>query len=252
MINKTINKCGVKRVGKSPKRGRFVKKQMALLPETVKNLVIIEVISILEISPKPHFMKHIFLPLLIVVFTSFTMPGDCPDIGDAKAPKMQALNKLKNREVASPHGSIDHSVTITEMLNSSDDQQKFDETKMAVIEGLLFGAKQEKGESCNCHSSDVLDDDIHIYIAKDDQAETIADCVVIEVSGKAKAAHPEWNLAFFKALKNHKVKITGYLMYDFEHTNMSFESNPDADPSTIHRHTVWELHPITAVADEGK
>jgi hypothetical protein len=196
-------------------------------------------------------MKTIFL-LVCLLGTSFSIPGDCPDIGDAKSAKRQELNKHKNREVAHPNGTMDHAVTITDMLNSGDDDQRFDDSKMATIEGVLFNAKQEKGESCNCHSEDVNDDDVHIYIAKDDQAESIADCAVVEVTGKGKAAHPEWDINFFRKLKNHKVKITGYLLYDFEHTGMSFESNPDADPSTLHRHTVWELHPITAVVDEGK
>src|SRR5437773_444584 len=44
-----------------------------------------------------------------------------------------------------------------------------------------------------------------------------------------------------------KVKITGWLLYDFMHTNVSVASNPDI--TNPHRGTVWEVHPITNIED---
>jgi hypothetical protein len=166
--------------------------------------------------------------------------------GQGNPPKARliSLNLLKNRNSA-PHGAqINSTITLTSMMNSQDDPAIFNQRQGATITGVLFGVKQEKGESCNCESKDAKDWDFHIYIG-DANAKSIFDCVVVEMTPFSRALHPEWTLDFVQHLKGKTVQVTGWLMYDFEHTGQSFESNPDTHQRN--RHTVWELHPVTAV-----
>lgn len=188
--------------------------------------------------------SKLFLLLLFISTTSFFQEGNCPAIGDATHEKLQALNRLKNRSVIAPE-RINTEVTLAELYNSGDDPNKFSEHDAVTLIGYLLNAKQEKGESCNCHTTDVNEQDIHIYMSPNENAATIADCVVVEITGKGKEAHPEWTAAFIKEMRGHKVSVTGYLMYDFEHISQSFDTHPDAE--RIYRHTVWEIHPITDI-----
>lgn len=166
--------------------------------------------------------------------------------GQGNPPKARliSLNQMKNRN-STPHGAqVNMNVSLTSLLNSQDDPAIFNQHQGATITGVLFGVKQEKGESCNCESKDPKDWDFHIYIG-DANAKSIFDCVVVEMTPFSRALHPEWTLDFVQHLKGKTVQVTGWLMYDFEHTGQSFESNPDTHQRN--RHTVWELHPVTAV-----
>ena len=191
-------------------------------------------------------MKVTLIFLLVFIgSTNFVLSdGGCLPTGDTTNPKLEALNLLKNRPVSTPD-NINSEVTLGEMYNSGDVADKFNQHDAATVQGYLFNAKQEKGESCNCHTDDVDKQDIHIYISPNAHASSIADCVVVEMSANGKAAHPEWTAAYIKKMKGHKVSVTGYLLYDFEHTSQSYDTNPDG--GTIYRHTVWEIHPITDI-----
>ncbi len=166
--------------------------------------------------------------------------------GNPPAQKMVALNLLKNR-TSEPEGSdLNSQVTLSAMLNSKDDPNRFDEQQGATITGVLFDVRAEKGESCNCYSPDPNDWDYHIYIGKAN-AQSIFDCAVVEMTPYSRSIHPEWTLAYVKSLKGKQVQVTGWLLYDFEHKSQSYETNPN--PGTKARHTVWEIHPVTSLTE---
>jgi len=173
-------------------------------------------------------MKTSMLLLLVfITLTNFLQTEEnCPAYGDATSEKVRALNMLKNRSVSSPV-SFNTDVTLNEMFNSGDDPTKFSQEDGATVEGYLFNAKQEKGESCNCHTTDIDKQDIHIYISPHEHPTGIADCLVVEITAKDKALHPEWTAAYIKTMKGHKISVTGYLLFDFEHTHQSYGTNPD-------------------------
>ncbi len=91
---------------------------------------------------------------------------------------------------------INKTITINDLLNSKENPDRFDIKKAIEIEGYIFGAKDEGGESCNCYSNNPKDLDVHVYLAKDMKAENIGDCVVIEVSKYGKTIHTEWNAKY--------------------------------------------------------
>jgi len=196
-------------------------------------------------------MKRIIITTLIAVVFSFTAHTQCPKEGRTRKgtpPKieMQKLNILKNRNTQPTPSYIDKSITIDKMMNSKDDPNTFKTSAGVVIQGYIFKAKDEGGESCNCYSNDKKDKDVHVYISTNKNAKSIAECTVIEVTKYSKQLHPEWDAAYFNThYKGHKVEVTGWMLYDFEHKNVSSETNPNA--TKINRKTVWEVHPITSV-----
>lgn len=193
-------------------------------------------------------MKKFLLLLTLVFFISGTYAkADCPNYGDASDAKRKTTNISKNRNIIPGDADIDGSVTIFKMLNSQDDENAFDEHKAATITGYLFKAKKEGPESCNCHSSNEADHDIHIFIAPDKNTSSIGGCVVIEITPWVKTQHPDWTADYLNSIKGHKVTVTGWLLYDWEHKGQSAASHPDLDHPA--RGTVWELHPIAAIED---
>ncbi|HXB94104.1 MAG TPA: avidin/streptavidin family protein [Puia sp.] len=180
--------------------------------------------------------------------------ASCPYEGKAKngnppAAKLIALNLLKNRTNEPAGSDLNAAVTLAGMLNSKDNPNKFDEHQGATISGVLFDVRAEKGESCNCYSNDPNDWDYHIYIGNAN-AKSIFDCAVVEMTPYSRSIHPEWTLSYVKSLKGKQVKVTGWLLFDFEHLGQSYETNPST--GARNRHTVWEIHPVTALSAGGQ
>jgi hypothetical protein len=109
------------------------------------------------------------------------------------------------------------------------------------VEGWLAGAKPEGPESCNCHS--VEDKDNHLWLV-DDPHHDRSKSVVVEISPRVRAQHPEWSFDHIRPLVDGrtKVRISGWLMLDQEHP----EQLPGRGPHTT-RATLWEIHPIAAI-----
>jgi hypothetical protein len=169
--------------------------------------------------------------------------------GDPPAAKLIALDLLKNRTNEPGAGDLNSGVTLAGMLNSKDDPNIFDEHQGATITGVLFDVKPEKGETCNCFSTNPNDWDYHIYIGNAN-AKSIFDCAVVEMTPYSRSIHPEWTLSYVKSLKGKQVQVTGWLLFDFEHLGQSYETNPST--GAPNRHTVWELHPVTTLSAGGQ
>ena len=184
---------------------------------------------------------------------AFTLIGDgCPKSGLTKKgtpPKFrnQCLNIKKNRDFKPTASDIDKTVTLQKMMDSRDDSTAFSEHKAATVEGYILKAKDEGMEGCNCYSTDPADHDVHVYISPDPNVSSIAECVVIEITPYTRNINPEWTSEYINQNVTHKkIKVTGWLMFDWEHLNQSFETNLQGE--RIYRRTVWELHPITDIS----
>ncbi len=191
-------------------------------------------------------MKKILIPTLLLL-TFGVKAAVCPKEGDATDDKRKNTNINKNRSTIPATSDFDESVTIFKMLNSQDDANAFNESKAATITGYLFKAKDEGPESCNCHSADKSDYDIHIFIAPTKSANSIGECVVIEITPWVKKLHPDWTSAYLNSIAGHKVNVSGWLLYDWEHKAQSAASHPDLERPA--RGTVWEIHPISDLQD---
>jgi hypothetical protein len=109
----------------------------------------------------------------------------------------------------------------------------------ATIEGKLVRITPENkanGESVNCHRYQVLYD-FHIFIA-DTPGVGIDQAVVVEMTPRWRSMHSSsWTVPNIQGLidKKANVRVTGWLMFDEEHTDVIGK----------YRAAAWELHPVT-------
>lgn len=201
--------------------------------------------------------------------SAFPASSPCPNEGDGGDP---TLNVLKNRFVAPSPSDIVPTLTTPASMIALDEKidpgeltshqgnwpdstaasaAKSLENQAATIDGYLIGIKKEieppkkpggkGGESCNCHRYQTLFD-YHIYMA-DQPGVGIDQSVVVEMTPRWRSANPSWGTADngytgydqILALKNQRVRVTGWLLFDQEHVNVIGKA----------RATAWELHPVT-------
>ena len=74
--------------------------------------------------------------------------------GDARSPAVQALNRLKNRYVASKPEQINRTITLAAMLAPGNDTGRWKAKQAAEISGYVFDVKAGGIESTNCHATD--------------------------------------------------------------------------------------------------
>jgi hypothetical protein len=174
--------------------------------------------------------------------------GGCPPEGDGGD---RQLNLLKNRVdegdwVPAEFGAVEklpwpRSVErLPRRLWSSDDVAavaRYEGVPLS-IEGYLAGAREEGPESTNCHGADSEMRDFHLWLVGSSDQDRSAS-IVVEVTPRIRASHPEWDIEDIEALvrSKDKVRISGWLMLDPEH--------PDQIGKT--RGTLWEIHPILKI-----
>ena len=134
----------------------------------------------------------------VVVGGVMLKTNDCPIKGDSPQVRLQHLDSLKNR----------YPSTITPTPISFDALAKeTDQTKVVSVEGYVLLAKSGNGESCNCHTTNKDDMDIHIEIVKSLPA-TNKDAIICEITRFSKGSY---TLKGIEALKGKKVRITELL-----------------------------------------
>jgi hypothetical protein len=110
------------------------------------------------------------------------------------------------------------------------------------VEGFLLQVKEEGPESPNCRMESAADKDFHLWLASaaDDERSS---ALVVEITPRVRAGHPEWTLATIRKIIQEKIKVrvSGWLLLDQEH--------PDQVGKT--RGTLWEVHPITKIETEA-
>jgi hypothetical protein len=56
----------------------------------------------------------------------------------------------------------------------------------------------------------------------------------------------DWSTQALQSLKGHRVKIKGWMLFDFEHTDESENTAPKKRDNW--RATAWEIHPATDIS----
>lgn len=115
------------------------------------------------------------------------------------------------------------------------------EGKAVRVIGYIAAVKQQNkkpGESTNCHSNKAAETDWHVALVKDfgDGEKT---SIVVETTPRLRKKHPGWTIGKIREWEDADapVRITGWLMFDPEHTNHLGK----------YRSTLWEMHPITKI-----
>jgi hypothetical protein len=208
------------------------------------------------------------IALLVVILTAPVFGVPCGPDGDSTNPRIIALDRLKNREVAP---ASFESVDWIALTASGDDIGRFDSTKGGTLTGYVVLVKDGGAETCHCGSTTEMD--THIEVVSDRQYATpkMVKIVTIITSGKNKgkkriiehdlnqkyhvivevtpqfrAVHPEWTTRLLKqSIEGHTVTFSGYLFYDEEHKQNAFNTAPGNQLDW--RATCWELHPVTGI-----
>lgn len=165
----------------------------------------------------------------------------CPAEGGSSNPRLQALDRLKNRIVPDSlsSGTVP-ALSLSALFTPGDDTKRFSVTQYVTIIGYIVKVKYGEAETCNCHSADKTTWDYHIEVS-DNANISISNrhIMICEVNRYNRCID-------YKTLQSYvgkKVTLTGYLFFDEEHTNAAETTHPGG----VHnwRWTCWELHPVT-------
>lgn len=166
----------------------------------------------------------------------------CPVEGEGRNDKEKELNKEKNRSCAAFADDVIDTISIDSILKEGNDLKRFSIKQLITVKGYVTLVKYGGAESCNCHSTDKKDWDIHIEVGKrpNDSDEK---CFIAEVTPRYYNRDKiEW-----KELLGKKVEITGYIFYDLEHLQNAVNTNPHG--TKLWRKTIVEIHPVINIVE---
>jgi hypothetical protein len=165
----------------------------------------------------------------------------CGPTGDTNDEKKKMLNKNKNRTDI-PKDDAYVPISWAALRDLPSDRSADLPGAPVVVEGfLVHRVKVEndgKGESTNCHLLGDNEVDWHIYLSDTADLDDISQAVIVETTPRTRPLHKWKKSDLDKTVnKNTPVRISGWLLYDFEHTNVI----------GTQRASVWEVHPITKI-----
>ncbi len=185
----------------------------------------------------------LFLLTLIISLTCKKTYSQCSIYGDKNVRKFQLLDSLKNRNCMS--SCVDSSVTLEQILSfKGNDVGCYSSDQFVPLTGYVVLVKYGGSETCNCHSNNPSDKDVHIELALDPNDKGVK-AMVIEINRYTRRDHPELNLANLKKLIGKKVRSWGYLFLDDEHLQNAVTTNPTG--TNLWRYTCWEQHPVMKI-----
>ena len=173
----------------------------------------------------------------------------CGLTGSARSPIVQQLNYMKNRSSSPKAKDIKPAITLEAVLAAGKDTNRWSDNSAVEIEGSVFDVKPGGIESTNCRAQDLADRDTHIEIVRslDDSGPTRR--VIVEVTPRLRAMAAkrglDWSTEALQELKGHKVRIKGWMLFDFEHVDESENTAPKRRDNW--RATAWEIHPVTDI-----
>jgi uncharacterized protein YgiM (DUF1202 family) len=164
----------------------------------------------------------------------------CAAVGNPPDDKMTSLNSQKNRTDvpdANAYIPIDWDVLKGLPSNSPDDLQGAPVMVTGFLSHRIKVENGSPGESTNCNLLNDDEVDWHIYLTKA-ASQPISKAVIVETTPRTRPLH-HWDKTVLDDLvdTDQQVRISGWLMYDFQHSGEIGTS----------RATVWEVHPITRI-----
>ncbi|HEX3024508.1 MAG TPA: hypothetical protein VHP12_04800 [Chitinophagaceae bacterium] len=186
-------------------------------------------------------MKNLIFIVLISFWVNSTQ-AQCSIYGDKPVQKFQVLDSLKNRNFTD---SIDHSVTLKNILSfTGNDSKNYSSSQYVQLKGYVVLVKYGGPETCNCHSKNKDDLDIHIELSLNPTGKA-AKAMIVEINRYTRKDNPQFTLANIKKLIGKEVTVEGLMFFDEEHLQNAFTTNPNG--SNLWRYTCWEVHPVMKI-----
>jgi hypothetical protein len=168
-----------------------------------------------------------------------------PCIWKCKVSKGKKLNIYKNQSAKIDEDKDAEELALNKLITSKnkDDSKNWMEGAYVVTEGYLISFEEEGGESCNCGLADAQDKtgDVHIYVGLVKNAPK-SKCIIVEITPAYKKLHSDYETSLEK---NRKIRITGYLLYDYKHAANA--GTVCKVCTNVWRKTCWEIHPVTEI-----
>jgi hypothetical protein len=195
--------------------------------------------------------RKYFIALVVTVlaalFSIIILDRYCPPSGLALTTARRNVHRLKNR-TSFPHSSdFDLQATLPALLQPGDDQNRWNQSRAARVEGYVVSIGRAGVELANCYSP--CRRDIHINLAlRTDALES--EQVVVEVTPNferwARNQGLDWSAETLKrTLVGRWCRVEGWLFYDREHAQES--RNTSEEGEDLWRATAWEVHPVTKI-----
>ena len=169
----------------------------------------------------------------------------CGLTGSSAPPLVKQLNYMKNRSRIPRAKDINPAITLDAVLAAGKDTNRWSDNSAAEIEGFVFDVKPGGIESTNCRAQDLADRDTHIEIVRSMEDSGLTRRMIVEVTPRlrsmALARGLDWSTQALQALKGHRVRIMGWMLFDFEHVDESENTAPKNRDNW--RATAWEIHP---------
>jgi hypothetical protein len=173
----------------------------------------------------------------------------CGLTGSPAPPLVQQLNYMKNRSSSPKAKDIKPAIILEAVLGAGKDTNRWSDNSAAEIEGFVFDVKPGGIESTNCRAEDLADRDTHIEIVRSMEDSGLTRRMIVEVTPRlramALARGLDWSTQALQALKGHRVRIRGWMLFDFEHVDESENTAPTNRDNW--RATAWEIHPVTDI-----
>ena len=175
---------------------------------------------------------------------------DCPAQGSALTSKMQQLNELKNRMNFPDSKDFDHSITMSALLRSGDDRDRWSVQQAAKMIAYVADVKPGGIETANCKSKNKDDRDAHIELTLQPMSNEKNQRVIVEITPRMRRIMAtkgiNWSTSFIRSkYLGRWVEIQGWMLLDVEHLNMAENTNPGNSKNW--RATAWEIHPVTSI-----
>ena len=179
---------------------------------------------------------------MLLILSNCIAQTPCPVKGDKDNLKFEHLDSLKNRNTI---GLVDNSISLQSILVKGNDEKRFTSSQYIRLTGYVILVKAGGGETCNCHSKEAGDLDIHIELALN-LSDKANEAIVIEINRFTKTSNPELTLKKIKDTYLHqKVVIEGWMFFDEEHKQNAVNTNPSG--GNLWRATCWEVHPVMKI-----
>jgi len=187
----------------------------------------------------------LFFVFTFFLIQAFAFAQPCPKYGSATTPEKKKLNILKNAGVNVSATKIPEKLPLKNLLPARKriDRHLYADGAYVVTEGFLISFEEEGPESCNCNKAkkSLKNGDVHIYLGLKKNA-LKKNCIVIEITPPFKKKHPDYESMLEE---NIKVRVKGYLLYDFLHEKDAINTCNSCDRAW--RKTCWEIHPVTDI-----
>jgi len=175
---------------------------------------------------------------------------DCDIEGSARKASSKKLNRFKNRMIFPMISDYNNSINLAAILAPGNDKKRWNNKYAARITAYICKIKSQSPETCNCSQKGAENTDTHIELVLNENECGLSRYMVAEITPRIRRIMAEkgidWTTdALIKKYLHKTVNISGWMMFDTEHPDISQNTHPGRKSNG--RATAWEIHPVVGI-----